>query len=1374
MNNEHFNLTQSQLSLWTGQKLNPNVPLYNMAHSFDISGKLDVSIFLRAFSLLVKKVDILRTVFIEKDNIPFQYILDEYSYTMDVLDFTSKTENEIQDWLKSETKSKFDFSKPLFQSVLIKAGETRYIWFLKIHHLITDATTSTILYELQNDIYKSIVENNSEKIEAVPQFTEYLHFEKKQKSSVLAEQILEHWEKKTKQTIQEPQFYGIKNSQKHAHSHRKQVKLGADRSKKLRQLALDPTVRSWTQDLTLFNLITTTLFTFMHRISGQNNLSIGAPSHNRATKNFKKTPGLFIEVFPLFASLEEGETYSSILEKIKLETNEYLRYAQPGMALPNVSKSFNVVLNYINSKFSPFKGMPMQSEWIHPDHCDPAHALRCHVSDMDDTGSISFFFDMNTSVFNESLIDEVPQHFLTVLDGLIADINQAIFKPALVNSAIEILPEPTDNDNLILSTFEEQVRKNPMATALRFKNETYSFDALNNKANSLANYLSRKENLNKPRIALYLERSPEYIIGVLAILKLGGTFIPIASEQPEQRLSYITEDAKASLIFTSNRLNDKLKTVQISIVNLNEVLDETNNTDTNFTFIPTEKNDIAYILYTSGSTGKPKGVLISQGAISNYLKWASKTYSTDDKVKMPLFTSIGFDLTITATFLPLLNGGELIIYQEAEHGPDISLMEVLAQNQVNTIKLTPSHLKLIKGADMRHSIIKTMIVGGEDFKTQLAFDTSKSFDKTLRIFNEYGPTEATVGCIVSEYDQLLHTGSSVPIGVPIEHMDALILDTHLNRVPKGVPGELYLVGEGLATGYQNLPEQTTNKFLENSFSKGTKMYKSGDIARLNMKDEFEYLGRADEQVKLNGFRLELSDIEANLEKHKSITNVAVVLIDSQKAIPEGEVNNCTVCGLPSNYPNTDFDENGICHICNAFQGYKEEADKYFKTEEALRQILISKRVKSPNYDCISLLSGGKDSTYILAQLINMGLRVLAFTLDNGYISDQAKENINRIVTKLEVDHVYGTTEHMNAIFVDSLHRHKNVCDGCFKTIYTLSTQIALDKNIPFIVTGLSRGQFFETRLTEELFWEENVDITSIDETILEARKLYHQEEDAVKELLDVSMFNDESTFSKVQFVDFYRYSDVSLEEMLSFLKEKVDWVRPTDTGRSTNCLINQLGIYVHKKEKGYSNYSFPYSWDVRMGHKTRTETLEEINEVIDEKEVKRIMLEIGYQEAAESELERKKLVGYYTSKERIPSSELSKFLKKELPAYMVPNYFKHIEELPLTRNGKVDKTALRSLNTSQLDLDTPFVAPSGEIEELLANIWMEVLKLEKVGSKDNFIALGGHSLAAIRVTARIKEEIEMKFPLNKIFELPTIQEYGNYVEDTLIKLLEEE
>ncbi len=1376
--NKYIELSQGQMSLWIGQKLNPDVPLHNTAYSFEIDGEIDPKVFSMAFDLVISKVDALRTVFFETNGTPFQTVLDDISKSCEFIDLSMESDADVKAFLYDRSLKEIDISKCIFDSVLVKSQTEKYIWLLNMHHLVTDVVSLKTIFDLTGKCYAGILENNLEKIEPTPAFAEYVSFEQACQNDSKYDNFRSYWEERIKAVKKPPELYGVDNTFDKTKSTRVSLKLGFERSHRLREMAQDPAIRSWTPHLTLFNIFSSLLFVYLYRVSGQRNLSIGAPNHNRTTKQFQETVGYLIQIFPLVSEILESDTFHSVLQRVKLETNSYLKYAQPGMATPEINRSFNTILNYIHASFPDFDGKPTKTEWIPSNHIDVTHQMRCHIVDFDATGEINILLDYNHAVFDEDLIERAPKHFLNLVDAFLENIDQPIDRPELV-SASEKLSFISDTHITsdafipIAGQFNQTASSVPNNTAISYKKESYTYSVISTKVNQLAGYLKIKGVGPGKRVALYLERSPEYIIGVLAILKTGATFIPVPSDQPAQRISFILKDSDCTLVLTSTILKKNIKNVDAEIIDLNLDSEYIANQKYINHECASKPSDIAYMIYTSGSTGNPKGVLISQGAIFNYLNWAKKAYANDDSFVFPLFTSIGFDLTITSIFLPLLTGGEVIIYKEAGQGPDISLMEVLADNKVNSIKLTPSHLALVQGTDLSHSKIGTIIVGGEDFKTSLAMAAEKTFGKSLKIYNEYGPTEATVGCIVSQFDRDKHDDVSVPIGTPIDNMQAYVLDSYNNIVPKGVIGELYLSGIGLAEGYANLPALTQDKFIENPFIKGAKIYRTGDLVRENSSGDLEYLGRIDDQVKLRGFRIELSDIEANMLNHNAVTNAAVVLIENEKSVAENEVVNCVECGLPSNYPNTDFDEKGVCHLCNAFKGYKDEAQRYFKTTDELRDILISKRGKNPNYDCLSLLSGGKDSTYILAQLMGMGLKVLAFTLDNGYISDQAKGNIDKIVRKLGVDHIYGTTEHMNKIFVDSLQRHQNVCNGCFKTIYTLSTQIALEKEIPFVVTGLSRGQFFETRLTEELFWDKNVDVDTIDKTILEARKLYHQEEDAVKNLLDVSMFNTDRTFEKVQFIDFYRYSDVKLEEMLTYLKEKVDWVRPTDTGRSTNCLINQVGIYVHKKQKGYSNYAFPYSWDVRMGHKTRKETLDEINEFIDEKEVKRIIDEIGYQEPGENESGQKRLVAYYTGKQRVVSKELVKYLKAELPEYMVPSHFKFMEELPLTQNGKVDKAALKALNSSQLEMDTPFVAPDGEIEEILAAIWKEVLRLKQVGVHDDFIALGGHSLAAIRVTARINEEIEMNFPLNKIFELPTIAEYAKFIEDTLVELLKE-
>ena len=1382
-------LTQSQLSLWVGQRMHSEDPLHNVVYAFDIGGEIDVEIFTKAFQLVLDTTDALRTVFFETNGTPSQRVRPNVVFELETLDFTSVAEEgEIRDWLLKRAQYPLSITERTFDTVLLKISDTRYIWYLNIHHLVTDAVSFTIVYGRMNVLYQNILKGNSEGLEKTPAFQEYVLFEQRQGKDPENDTFRKYWEEKIADRPSIPKLYGNQNLINSTAAKRYSFRLDENRTAVFRKMLKQDGVWLLNANLSGFTIFATLYFIYLNRISGQQKLAIGAPAHNRTNTVSRHTAGLFLEVLPLFAELQAEDTFRTLLERVQEETLGFLRNVRPGMASAETGKIFNAVLNYITVHFTDFNGFTTRTEWLHSGYMDSSHAMRLHINDFNNEGSLDLAFDLNASIFPEIIAKNVSHHFLNLFDALLGDIDAPIGGPSLLSKKERQQLMPERRQALIDSTknhssytsfiegFEKQAARRPNAVALQDGPEILTYGNLNKRANQLAHHLKNQGIDESGIVALHLYRSAEYIVGLLAVLKSGAAFIPIASDQPVERVLYMYENSRSALLITDAALKAKLdkesKVETIPTLLLSEVSTEESKENGSNLGIITPSESLAYILYTSGSTGRPKGVMIPHRALSNYLDWAAKAYRINEKSVFPLFTSIGFDLTLTATLLPLLQGGRIIVYKEKNDGADIALLQVIEDNAVNTIKLTPSHLQLLNGRNLKHSFIKTMIVGGEDLKMERAKYVSSAFSEDLKIYNEYGPTEATVGCIVHEYTRADDTGTSVSIGKPIDNIQAFVLDRFKNLVPRGVPGELYLSGTGLADGYANNAEMTAAKFMGHPFKENAKMYRTGDLARINIDGNFEFLGRIDDQIKLRGHRIELSDIEANLAAHPDIENCAVVLVENKERILESEVVNCISCGLPSNYPEIDFDEHGVCQLCTSFSKYEHKVERYFKNDAELVNLLTSKRVENKEYDCISLLSGGKDSTYVLARLVDMGLKVLAFTLDNGYISDQAKANVDRIVTRLGVDHIYGETPHMNEIFVDSLHRHHNVCNGCFKTIYTLSTQLALEKEIPFIVTGLSRGQFFETRLTEELFWDDAMNTQKIDDTILEARKLYHRESDAVKKLLDVSAFDDDAVFEKIQFVDFYRYSDVSLEELLAYLKDKIGWVRPTDTGRSTNCLINQVGIYVHKKEEGYSNYAFPYSWDVRLGHKTREESLEEINERIDTTEVERIMAEIGYERSEMDELGGQKLVAYFTGDHNIPAKSLREFLSKRLPHYMVPTHFRPLDEMPLTKNGKVDKLSLQQLNNAQLAMDTPYTAPRNEIELLLEGIWKEVLQLKKIGVHDEFIALGGHSLAAIRVTARINEEIEVDFPLNKVFELSTIAEYGRFIEQTLTELLE--
>ncbi|MBN2440984.1 MAG: amino acid adenylation domain-containing protein, partial [Spirochaetales bacterium] len=430
-------------------------------------------------------------------------------------------------------------------------------------------------------------------------------------------------------------------------------------------------------------------------------------------------------------------------------------------------------------------------------------------------------------------------------------------------------------EKTVQQLFEEQASKTPDNVACIFGNRELSYRELNTRANKLSRYLRKTGVQRETVVGILAGHSLLTVTGILGVIKAGGAYLPIDINYPVKRMAYMLKDSGCKMVLTN--LAGDAETIRalreeggIEICNLNE-LDVEGEEGLNPGNVNTP-NDLIYIIYTSGSTGKPKGVMIEHRNLINYISWAGRMYIDNEKEAFALYSSLSFDLTVTSIYAPLLNGNRMIIYEDSKD--DFMLGRIIAEDKVDIIKLTPSHMSLVKNMEIKAGKRMKFIVGGENLKTELAKGIVEKFGGKAEIYNEYGPTEATVGCMIYKYKN--DEGDSVPIGVPIANNKIYLMDGNLRLVPMGVRGEICVSGDSVGRGYINNKELTDERFVENPLLKGQKMYRTGDLGVMKEDYGVVFLGRKDTQVKIRGFRIELEEIENELQKHEMIESVAVI------------------------------------------------------------------------------------------------------------------------------------------------------------------------------------------------------------------------------------------------------------------------------------------------------------------------------------------------------------------------------------------------------------------------------------------------------------------------------------------------------------------
>jgi len=626
----------------------------------------------------------------------------------------------------------------------------------------------------------------------------------------------------------------------------------------------------------------------LRKTTGQSSFCIGTPHSGYLRSKYSSAVGLFTSSLPLIVEITTYEFIIDFFNRIQgrffedlshqnislKEICELLSYTTPVGRNP----LFDIMLVYreVSISNANVAGYEIQPYYDFSNQFTK-YDLTFFIEK--DNNNIDLILEYSSAAYSEKISQALIRLLVTVCDEIVKIEKGRVCEIRSTMIGLEGKNEKLSNDMpfeslalLLQESFDRY--QNEIAVCSGDCNLTYH--ELNNMGNALARELITYNIGMHDVITIVMRNEVTSIIALIAVIKCGATFLLLEESLPEKRLINIISDAcPAFQLFPEKECIVLKKSGESHVISFT-----LNSLDSLNVITDVYKNTPAYIVYTSGTTGIPKGIRVDQISIVNYLKWAKQTYAGNRcKISMPYFTSVAYDLTFTSLLLPLISGGMVNIYPSK---PD-TLFHIIKDPRINTLKLTPSHLRMLntENINANTSSITCIIVGGENFHQELAHDTYLMFGglyKEVSIYNEYGPAEATIGCIVHKYTHETPSSKYMPIGNPITNMSAYILDCDGYPVLPNIPGELYLSGAGVAHGYINSPELTHNKFIRSSFSDEKIMYSTGDYAFVNDDGILECLGRIDDQIKINGHRVELLEIDNILRLHPDIIDALSIYI----------------------------------------------------------------------------------------------------------------------------------------------------------------------------------------------------------------------------------------------------------------------------------------------------------------------------------------------------------------------------------------------------------------------------------------------------------------------------------------------------------------
>ncbi|MBD2494913.1 amino acid adenylation domain-containing protein [Nostoc sp. FACHB-280] len=889
-------LSFSQQRLWFIDQLYHGSDFYNIPLAFHIQGNLNIPALEQSLNEILKRHEVWRTNFKVVNGEPVQEITHQLNWELSLINCEHLSrknwESEVKLLAAEFARKPFNLAKELLvRANLLRLSAESHILLVTMHHIITDGWSCGVFLRELSALYGSFSTNQPPTLPELPiQYADFAIWQRDRLQGELLANQLQYWQAQLQGELPvlqlptdrpRPQISNFAGAKQY-------FRLSKSLTNALKQL-------SQQTDTTLFMSLLAAFNILLYRYTNQEDILIGSPIANRNHPELEGMLGLFVNTLVLRNNLSGNPSFREFLHRVRevtlgayahqdLPFEMLVEQLQPERDLSrNPLYEVMFVLQNTPSTVEEVAGLTLQT--LEFDSGTSQLDIFLSMSEFE-TG-LTGFLEYNTDIFDASTITQFINHFQTLLTNIIANPEQRLSELSLLTTSeqeqllYKFNQTHTDYPQTasLHQLFEQQVELTPDSIALISEFEQITYRQLNQRVNQLGHFLQKQGVTPATLVALCLERDIDMVVGILAILKAGGTYIPLDPSYPVERLNFMLSDSQAELLITKQVILEKLSLSAAQIICLDTHQEELAQESTENPIHIYSSDDIAYIIYTSGSTGKPKGVLGTHRGTVNGLHWLWKTYPFKPGEVCCQKTAISFVDSVWEIFAPLLQGIPTVIISNTTLIDPQLFIESLAHHKVSRIILVPSLLRLILDnySHLIHKLshLKFWITSGEALSVKLV----QSFRELMpfaKLINLYGSSEVSANATYYDTSLLPIQAQNVPIGRPIDNTQTYVLNSDLQPTPIGVVGELYISGDGLAKGYLYRPDLTKERFIDHPWMTGDKLYRTGDLVKYLPDGNLEYLGRRDEQVKIRGFRVELGEIASAIAQHPDVQEAVVI------------------------------------------------------------------------------------------------------------------------------------------------------------------------------------------------------------------------------------------------------------------------------------------------------------------------------------------------------------------------------------------------------------------------------------------------------------------------------------------------------------------